>query len=226
MNQNYGFGADYGTSLITHEVSGYGTLNPGPGTAQPLMDGPLHGEVMGTASDGSSLASHAPVVHAMQVQFPGAPDHGRFVNEGTVVLLVSDEACTPAEECDNQDKFVAKAYVHGDVFDGSLEKTTVITAYVVASAAQVTKTAAVMLSMAMQSTITVQLDSVEHASHHWKPGTLIYATGTKKDGRLALALTDTWEARSTTLFVKALGRVLVECYTERDSECLLCLVPC
>ena len=220
MQQNYDFPGGYGASLVTRAVPDYGTLNPGPAAVEPLMGGAMHGEMMGTASDGSSLASYAPVVHAMQVKLPPVQNTPRFMREGTVVALAVDSDCVAAANCDTQDKYVAKAYANKD----ACQDTTVFqTACVVVSGASVHDDSAVMLSMALQSTVTVQLDTVERDdTETWAAGDLIYVAAKLDQGHLALQLTNKFP---TSTYKKVLGRALLPC-AATDTTCLLCLVPC
>jgi len=216
MNQNYGVAANYGDSLTTREVSGYGTLNPGPGRITPLMGGVSHGEMMGTASDGSSLASYAPIVHGMQVVM-GSPIPP-FVREGTVVLIATTDKCKPAAECTTQTDYVAHAIQHNgsEVVDSKIKG-----AHVVVSGAHVYAENAVMLSMAVQSVVTVQLDTVAPSTENWDAGDIIYVVDKTADNKIQIHLTKTWAADHCHVF----GRVLLPCNPRFDTSCLLCLVP-
>ncbi|WP_341247250.1 hypothetical protein [Nereida ignava] len=215
MNQNYGVAAKYGDSLTTREVSGYGTLNPGPGRITPLMGGVSHGEMMGTASDGSSLASYAPIVHGMQVVMGGS---NRFVVEGTVVLVHTDDRCKTAAECTTQTDYVAQALQHNDPMPQSPR---ISGAHVVVSGAHVYPETAVMLSMAVQSVVTVQLDTVASSTESWDAGDIIYVVHTASEDKCQIKLTKTWNSEQCHMF----GRVLLPCDRQFDTSCLLCLVP-
>ena len=96
----------YGTSLTTTVTSGYGTQNPGPGSITPFMGSTPQGEMLGTASDGSSLAAYAPIVHTMPCKIH-TKNPKQFVPEGTLMTLISCKNCKRVHsDCVTGDDFV------------------------------------------------------------------------------------------------------------------------
>ena len=122
MNQNYGFTAGYGTPLTTTQTANYGTQNPGPTAVTPFMSETVRGEMMGTASDGSSLAAHSPIVHAIPVKIMTPPGK-HFIPEGTLMLLTHglrpDQTITQAaQNCKSSEDYVIYANAPGSAMVG------------------------------------------------------------------------------------------------------------
>jgi hypothetical protein len=111
MNQNYGFSANYGTALTTTQTANYGTQNPGPTNVTPFMAETIRGEMMGTASDGSSLAAYSPIVHAIPIEVR-TPKENMFVPEGTLLALFNGEQ-NVAQECTVAGEFIMQGCVSG-----------------------------------------------------------------------------------------------------------------
>lgn len=110
MQENYPMDSGYGTAFTTSVTPGYGTINPGPGSIPSFMGAAPRGEMMGTASDGSSLAAYAPIVHAMPTRL--FTNKGRrFVPEGTLLRIYSlgtrgDNSKMAHADCASGDDYV------------------------------------------------------------------------------------------------------------------------
>lgn len=235
MQQNYPVNGGYGTDFTTSVTSGYGTINPGPSSVPPFMGAAPRGEMMGTASDGSSLAAYAPIVHAMPtLLFPKGPK--TFVLEGTLLRLYAigndGNSKTAHADCVTGDDFVLVGTESGvadndTTFNVNLlgeGKTGGKTPFYrpTASGSHGTGTAGSThyvdtISLALQSVTRVRLEGVRpNATETWPAGSCIYVHDDKTTITLKLASEGS---------KACLGVTTLPCTPANEEWVYLCLRP-
>lgn len=191
MDQNYGFTANYGTPLTTSQTANYGTQNPGPTNVTPFMAETVRGEMMGTASDGSSLAAYSPIVHAVPMKIR-TKDENTFVPEGTLVSVI-DGKMRSAQHCTSSEDYVLVGVCNGakiDIPNGDDETTSIKRIVPTASGCNGSsskKEFVDTVSLAFKSVTRVRIrdHKIWYAKDRptmWRPGQNLYAVVDYGDG--------------------------------------------
>ena len=234
MQQNYPVAGNYGTSFTTSVSSGYGTENPGPQNIEGFMGAVPHGEMMGTASDGSSLAAYAPIVHAMPTRLFCA-NHKQFIPEGTLLRIYSvgdsNSSKTAHADCTMGDEYVLIGHESGvkddsatwsvSGLDESLKTGRSPFYRPTASGSHGSKSAEETdyvdtVSLALQSVTRIRLEKVKPQSETWAAGTCIYV----RDDQTNITLTSSKAGSKTCL-----GVTTLPCNPEHEEWVYLCLRP-